>query len=241
MRVAIAGATYALALLMVSTFRYWSFKEIDFARRRPVETLLVVVLAVMIVATMHEVFLFLVFRRLRVLGPGPAARRRPPAGGGRRGRASAPSKDVRIDSARPTAQGDRSPMSTFKIAVLPGDGIGPEVTAEAVSVLRAVAPSVGRLFEFEQALGGRRRHRRRRHAASARDAEALPVVTPSSSAPSAGPSGTTCRRSSAPERGLLGCARSSTSTRTCARPPASPCWSTPRRSSARSSRAPTSW
>ncbi|MFN7171728.1 MAG: 3-isopropylmalate dehydrogenase [Fimbriimonadaceae bacterium] len=28
-------------------------------------------------------------------------------------------------------------MSTFKVAVLPGDGIGPEVTAEAVKVLRA--------------------------------------------------------------------------------------------------------
>ena len=35
-RVAIAIVTYVLALLMVSTFRYWSFKEIDFARRRPV-------------------------------------------------------------------------------------------------------------------------------------------------------------------------------------------------------------
>ena len=66
---AIAIATYVLALLMVSTFRYWSFKEIDFARRRPVETLLVVVLAVMIVATMHEVFLFLVFGGYALSGP----------------------------------------------------------------------------------------------------------------------------------------------------------------------------
>jgi CDP-diacylglycerol--serine O-phosphatidyltransferase len=68
-RVVIAVATYVLALLMVSTFRYWSFKEIDFARRRPVETLLVVVLAVMIVATMHEVFLFLVFGGYAFSGP----------------------------------------------------------------------------------------------------------------------------------------------------------------------------
>ena len=37
-----------------------------------------------------------------------------------------------------------------KIAVLPGDGIGPEVTAEAVRVLKAVAPSL----EFEEALVG---------------------------------------------------------------------------------------
>jgi CDP-diacylglycerol---serine O-phosphatidyltransferase len=91
-RVAIAVGTYVLALLMVSTFRYWSFKEIDFARRRPVETLLVVVLAVMIVATMHEVFLFLVFggyacsgpaRRLLVGRPVPATAE------------PAPSKDTR--------------------------------------------------------------------------------------------------------------------------------------------------
>ena len=68
-RLALAVTSYVLALLMVSTFRYWSFKEIDFARRRPVETLLVVVLAVMIVATMHEVFLFLVFGGYALSGP----------------------------------------------------------------------------------------------------------------------------------------------------------------------------
>ncbi len=37
-----------------------------------------------------------------------------------------------------------------KIAVLPGDGIGPEVTAEAVKVLKAT----GAAFEFEEALVG---------------------------------------------------------------------------------------
>jgi len=68
-RVALAVTSYVLALLMVSTFRYWSFKEVDFARKRPVETLLVVVLAVMIVATMHEVFLFLVFGGYALSGP----------------------------------------------------------------------------------------------------------------------------------------------------------------------------
>jgi 3-isopropylmalate dehydrogenase len=45
-------------------------------------------------------------------------------------------------------------MSTFKIAVLPGDGIGPEVTAEAVRVLGAVARRIGTSLEFEQALVG---------------------------------------------------------------------------------------
>jgi CDP-diacylglycerol--serine O-phosphatidyltransferase len=69
MRGAIAVMTYLVALLMVSTFRYWSFKEVDWARRRPVQTLLIVVLAVMIVATKHEVFLFLVFAGYAVSGP----------------------------------------------------------------------------------------------------------------------------------------------------------------------------
>jgi len=45
-------------------------------------------------------------------------------------------------------------MSTYKIAVLPGDGIGQEVTAEAVRVLRAVAKHGGASFEFERALVG---------------------------------------------------------------------------------------
>jgi 3-isopropylmalate dehydrogenase len=45
-------------------------------------------------------------------------------------------------------------MSVIKIAVLPGDGIGQEVTAEAVRALRAVAGSSGAAFEFEQALVG---------------------------------------------------------------------------------------
>jgi CDP-diacylglycerol--serine O-phosphatidyltransferase len=68
-QLAIAVGTYIAALLMVSTFRYWSFKEIDFARRRPVQTLLVLVLAGMIVATNHELFLFVLFTGYAVSGP----------------------------------------------------------------------------------------------------------------------------------------------------------------------------
>jgi 3-isopropylmalate dehydrogenase len=45
-------------------------------------------------------------------------------------------------------------MATHRIAVLPGDGIGQEVTAEAVRVLRAVAKTSGAAFEFEEALVG---------------------------------------------------------------------------------------
>ena len=41
------------------------------------------------------------------------------------------------------------------IALLPGDGIGPEVTAAAVAVLRAIANDYDHAFEFsEHAIGG---------------------------------------------------------------------------------------
>jgi 3-isopropylmalate dehydrogenase len=43
-------------------------------------------------------------------------------------------------------------MTEFTIAVLPGDGIGQEVTPQAVRVLQAVAPASG--LQFEQALIG---------------------------------------------------------------------------------------
>ena len=45
-------------------------------------------------------------------------------------------------------------MPTYKIAVLPGDGIGQEVTPEAVRVLETVGKRAGVAFEFEQALIG---------------------------------------------------------------------------------------
>src|SRR5262249_56988867 len=41
-----------------------------------------------------------------------------------------------------------------KIALLPGDGIGPEVTKAAVAVLRECAQEFGHEFEFEEALIG---------------------------------------------------------------------------------------
>ena len=42
-----------------------------------------------------------------------------------------------------------------RIVCLPGDGVGPEVTAAAVAVLKAVAAHCGHAFEFsEHALGG---------------------------------------------------------------------------------------
>jgi 3-isopropylmalate dehydrogenase len=45
-------------------------------------------------------------------------------------------------------------MSSARIVLLPGDGIGPEVVAEAVKVLKAVGEVFGRRFEFEEHLIG---------------------------------------------------------------------------------------
>ncbi|MCK9486184.1 MAG: 3-isopropylmalate dehydrogenase [Dehalococcoidia bacterium] len=45
-------------------------------------------------------------------------------------------------------------MATFDILVLPGDGIGPEVTAEGVRVLEAVGERFEHVFNFEQDLVG---------------------------------------------------------------------------------------
>ncbi|MCI0548351.1 MAG: CDP-diacylglycerol--serine O-phosphatidyltransferase [Candidatus Rokubacteria bacterium] len=66
---AIAVAVYLTGLLMVSTFRYHSFKEVDFARRRPAGVLLVVVLGLLIVATHPQWFLFLLFTTYALSGP----------------------------------------------------------------------------------------------------------------------------------------------------------------------------
>ncbi|MBA4370919.1 MAG: 3-isopropylmalate dehydrogenase [Coriobacteriaceae bacterium] len=45
-------------------------------------------------------------------------------------------------------------MAQFKVAVLPGDGIGPDITAEAVKVLGAVAARFGHGFVYTEALIG---------------------------------------------------------------------------------------
>jgi 3-isopropylmalate dehydrogenase len=42
----------------------------------------------------------------------------------------------------------------YKIAVLPGDGIGPEVMAEAIKVLNKIAEKYDAKFEFTEALVG---------------------------------------------------------------------------------------
>jgi 3-isopropylmalate dehydrogenase len=45
-------------------------------------------------------------------------------------------------------------QSVYRVAVLPGDGIGPEVTAEAIKVLQAVQAIAGPTFRFQTGLIG---------------------------------------------------------------------------------------
>lgn len=66
---ALAAGTYLLAFLMVSNLRYYSFKELDFAKRHAFGVLLVVVLAVLIVAAHPQLFLFLAFSAYALSGP----------------------------------------------------------------------------------------------------------------------------------------------------------------------------
>ena len=65
----ISVGTVVVALLMVSTFRYYSFKEVDFARRRPAQVLVLVVMGVLIVATHPQWFLFILFSLYLLSGP----------------------------------------------------------------------------------------------------------------------------------------------------------------------------
>lgn len=65
----ISSATYLVALLMVSTVRYWSFKEVDLTRRRPFGTIVIMVLGVLIIATHPQFFLFVLFGMYVLSGP----------------------------------------------------------------------------------------------------------------------------------------------------------------------------
>jgi len=45
-------------------------------------------------------------------------------------------------------------VTTYRICLLPGDGIGPEITAEAVKILGVIGERFGVAFEFDEALLG---------------------------------------------------------------------------------------
>lgn len=65
----IGAGLYLVALLMVSTFRYYSFKDVDFAKRHPAKVLVLVVLGTIIVAIHPQWFLALLFGAYALSGP----------------------------------------------------------------------------------------------------------------------------------------------------------------------------
>jgi CDP-diacylglycerol--serine O-phosphatidyltransferase len=66
---ALACATYLLAFLMISNIRYYSFKQLDFAKRHPVGVILVAALAIVIVLAARDTFPFLAFGTYALSGP----------------------------------------------------------------------------------------------------------------------------------------------------------------------------
>jgi CDP-diacylglycerol--serine O-phosphatidyltransferase len=65
----VACATYLLAFFMISSFRYYSFKELDFARRLPFGVLFVAALAILILFANAETLVFIVFALYALSGP----------------------------------------------------------------------------------------------------------------------------------------------------------------------------
>ena len=72
-RITLLLTTFALAALMVSSFRYFSFKESELLRRQPFWSLVAVVLTLALVIALPQVMLFLTFAIYAVSGPGRLA------------------------------------------------------------------------------------------------------------------------------------------------------------------------
>ncbi len=66
---ALACATYVIAFLMISNIRYYSFKDLNFAKRHPFGVLLVVALGILIVFAHPETFVFILFGAYALSGP----------------------------------------------------------------------------------------------------------------------------------------------------------------------------
>jgi CDP-diacylglycerol--serine O-phosphatidyltransferase len=64
-----ACATYLLAFLMISSLRYYSFKELDFAQRLPFGVLFVAALGILILFANAETLVFIVFVVYALSGP----------------------------------------------------------------------------------------------------------------------------------------------------------------------------
>ncbi|MBI2877794.1 MAG: CDP-diacylglycerol--serine O-phosphatidyltransferase [Candidatus Tectomicrobia bacterium] len=62
-------SVYLLAFLMVSNIRYRSFKQIELRKRRPFHLLVVLLLAILVIAAIPQVMLFLLFLTYALSGP----------------------------------------------------------------------------------------------------------------------------------------------------------------------------
>ena len=90
------------------------------------------------------------------------------------------------------------------IVVLPGDGIGPEVTAAAVAVLQAVADGIPPRVPISDEHADRRlRHRRHRRSAARRDTRCLPGADAVLLGAVGGPKWSDPKAKVRPEQGLL--------------------------------------
>ena len=66
---ALACATYVVAFLMISNIRYYSFKDLNFAKRHPFGVLLIVALGILIVFAHPATSVFILFCAYAVSGP----------------------------------------------------------------------------------------------------------------------------------------------------------------------------
>lgn len=65
----ICATIYLMAFLMVSNFKYYSFKDLDFAKKKPFSVLMVVVLGILIIATHPQLVFFAIFLLYAIYSP----------------------------------------------------------------------------------------------------------------------------------------------------------------------------
>jgi hypothetical protein len=116
------------------------------------------------------------------------------------------------------------------IAILAGDGIGPEVTAEA----RRVLDTLGLDLTYEEGLVGGAAYKAVGHPLPPETLGSPAVPMRSCSVRSAIPIAMRSNASSAPSKPFSACARTSACSPTCARPSCSPAWRMPPHSAPRS-------
>ena len=234
---ALACATYVLAFLMISNIRYYSFKDLNFAKRHPFGVLLVAALGILIVFAHPDTSVFLVFCAYAVSGPVRwlLLRQREPA----------PPMMLREAPRSPGPARDESArVALSRAAGRQGDGVDGDLSdrgharrrhrrrghAPRRSACSASSPRrAASGWSSRKASSAARRSTPKGTPLRRRDPPGLPRgATRSCSGRSAGPSGTTCRPSSAPSGASCSSARSSTSTRTSGRPGCTRCSSTAR-------------